>query len=89
MSETETNQAESSRPQEIVQQAVVKGSVLGGLLLVFFAIGAVLVYLLTGLVGWDDNLSIRILVAMCIGPLLALVGFGGWILVQRGNSTNG
>ncbi|MBI5929508.1 MAG: hypothetical protein HY862_09380 [Chloroflexi bacterium] len=88
MSESETNQPETNKPQDIVQRAVIKGSMLGGVLLVLFAIGAVLIYLLTGVIGWDST-SIRIILAMCIGPLLGAVVFGIWILVQRGTTTNG
>ncbi|MCQ3930292.1 MAG: hypothetical protein DPW16_07510 [Chloroflexi bacterium] len=81
---TETNPP----PQVIVQQAVIKGSMLGGVLLVLFVIGAVLVYLLTGAAGWDND-SIRIISAMCVGPLLGLAVFGAWVLIQRGKSAHG
>lgn len=86
--ETSTNQPESSQAQVIVQQAVIKGSMLGVVLLVLFAIGAVIVYVLTGVMG-TDSASIRIISAMCLGPLLGFVVFGMWILIQRGKSTNG
>lgn len=84
----EDNQPASNPPQVIVQQAVIKGSMLGGVLLVLFVIGAVLVYLLTGAAGWDND-SIRIISAMCVGPLLGLVVFGAWVLIQRGKSAHG
>ncbi|CAG0969004.1 hypothetical protein ANRL2_01495 [Anaerolineae bacterium] len=84
----EDNQPATSPPQVIVQQAVIKGSLLGGVLLVLFVIGAVLVYLLTGAVGWDND-SIRIISAMCVGPLLGLAVFGVWVLIQRGKSAHG
>ncbi|KAB2866509.1 MAG: hypothetical protein F9K46_02150 [Anaerolineae bacterium] len=85
---TEDNPPVSNPPQVIVQQAVIKGSMLGGVLLVLFVIGAVLVYLLTGAVGWDND-SIRVISAMCVGPLLGLVVFGAWVLIQRGKSAHG
>ncbi|MBZ0320606.1 MAG: hypothetical protein K8L91_29610 [Anaerolineae bacterium] len=84
----EDNQPATNQPQVIVQQAVIKGSMLGGVLLVSFVIGAVLVYLLTGAVGWDND-SIRIISAMCVGPLLGLAVFGVWVLIQRGKSAHG
>lgn len=80
------NPPASSQPQVIVQQAVVKGSMLGGVLLVLFAIGAALVYVLMGVAGWD-NTSVRIIGAMCVGPLLGLAVFGAWILMQRSRDT--
>ncbi|MBL1133990.1 MAG: hypothetical protein HND46_01635 [Chloroflexi bacterium] len=84
----EGNPPASNPPQVIVQQAVIKGSMLGGVLLVLFVIGAILVYLLTGVVGWDND-SIQIISAMCVGPLLGLVVFGAWVLIQRGKSAHG
>ncbi len=86
--EADTNQPASNQAQVIVQQAVIRGSMLGGVLLVLFTIGAILVYLLTGVMG-SDSASIRIISAMCVGPLLGLVAFGVWILIQRGKPTNG
>ncbi len=86
--ETSTNQSGSEQAQVIVQQAVIKGSMLGGVLLVLFTIGAILVYVLTGVMG-TNSATIRIISAMCVGPLLGLVVFGVWILIQRGKSTNG
>lgn len=69
-------------PEIINQRVVIKGSLLGGVLLGLFTLGAILIYLLTGLIGWD-SVTARILLALCIGPFLGLSIFGVWMLYQR------
>jgi hypothetical protein len=79
---TESNLEQPKISEVINQRVVVKGSLLGGVLLGLFMLGAVVIYLLTGLLGWD-GLTARVLLAMCIGPFLGLSIFGVWMLYQR------
>ncbi|NDJ86587.1 MAG: hypothetical protein GYB66_11925 [Chloroflexi bacterium] len=69
-------------PQLLTAEALRKANFIGLGILVSFAISAGIVYLLTGLIGWDSTAA-RIIVALLVGPLVIMVGFGLWWLAGR------
>lgn len=56
-----------------------RGTWLGLVLLLLFAIGAIIAYLLAGVIGWSG--ATQGLVALLLGPLFGIViFFAGWTL---------
>lgn len=71
----------SSSPPVLTGATLSKATALGFWLFILFGLGALLAYGVSGLAGWED--TARILFALLIGPLIAVVGIGiGWLFIR-------
>jgi hypothetical protein len=66
------------KPPEVLNpQVMSRGTLLGGVLLMLFALSAGAIYLLSGALGWEGNG--RVLAAILAGPLVGSLLFGLWL----------
>jgi hypothetical protein len=64
-----------------MQESIQRGFRLGIILFGLFVLSASAIYLLGGAAGTDG--AGQLLLALCLGPLLGSLVFGGWWLRQR------
>ncbi len=76
-----TNAPDKKKPQLITTEVLTKANLLGIGLLILFAIGAGMVYLLLGLTGWDG--AVRILAALLASPFIVSSILAFWWLSRR------
>ncbi len=65
----------------ITPEILTRANLLGMLLFVLFGVSTFITYLILGVFDWRD--LVRVLVAMCIGPMIVTIIFGIWYTTKR------
>lgn len=77
-------QSPEQKPKQsiaITPEILTRANLLGMLLFVLFGVSTLITYLILGVFDWRD--LVRVLVAMCIGPMIVIILFGIWYNMKK------